>query len=61
MTSQAEIREQVTNQIVEALQQGVVPWRKPWSALENTGYPMNAISKKLYTGINPPASSTCGP
>jgi antirestriction protein ArdC len=53
MPSQAEIREEVTNQIVQALQQGVVPWRKPWSALENTGYPMNAVSKKLYQGINP--------
>jgi len=53
MPSQAEIREEVTKQIVEALQQGVVPWRKPWSVLENTGFPMNAISKKLYTGINP--------
>jgi antirestriction protein ArdC len=51
--SQNEIREQVTNQIVEALQQGVVPWCKPWSTLENTGYPMNAVSKRLYQGINP--------
>lgn len=53
MPSQTEIREQVTNQIVEALQEGVTPWRKPWANLQNSGFPMNAVSKKLYTGINP--------
>src|SRR5262249_34013553 len=41
-----------TTQVVAALQQGIVPWRKPWSVLENTGFPMNAVSKKLYQGVN---------
>jgi antirestriction protein ArdC len=53
MASQAEIRAKVTNQIVEALRQGVLPWRKPWSPLANTGFPMNAVSGRHYRGINP--------
>lgn len=53
MLSQAEIREKVTNQVIEALQSGSIPfWRKPWSEDDNTGYPANAISRKPYRGIN---------
>lgn len=53
MSAQSEIRERVTGEIVAALQQGTLPWRKPWSDLENGGFPTNAVSKKLYRGINP--------
>jgi len=53
MSAQNDIRERVTNEIVEALQHGTAPWRKPWNNLENSGYPTNAVSKKLYRGINP--------
>jgi antirestriction protein ArdC len=53
MLSQAEIREKVTNQVIEALRSGSVPfWRKPWSEDENAGYPANAVSRKPYRGIN---------
>ena len=31
-----------------SLEQGVIPWRKPWTA----GIPLNAISKRPYSGIN---------
>src|SRR5262252_1667257 len=53
MSSQVEIRQRVTTRILDALQRGVAPWRKPWSALENTGFPTNVISKKRYSGVNP--------
>jgi antirestriction protein ArdC len=53
MSVQSDIRERVTNEIIEALRQGTAPWRKPWSNLENSGHPTNAASKKLYRGINP--------
>ena len=39
----------VTSQIIELLEQGEVPWRKPWKSL---GGPRNLISKKPYQGIN---------
>src|ERR1051325_3509058 len=53
MSAQNEIRDRVTGEIVAALQQGTLPWRKPWADLANSGYPMNVVSKKLYLGINP--------
>jgi antirestriction protein ArdC len=53
MPSQHEIREQITVKIVEALQNGTPPWRKPWSASKNTGFPTNIDSGRRYTGINP--------
>jgi antirestriction protein ArdC len=53
MPSQADIRQRVTNQIVEALRSGTVPfWRRPWAPSENAGFPTNAISRKPYRGIN---------
>jgi len=39
----------VTEKIVNLLEQGIVPWRRPWSA---TGLPRNVVSKKPYRGIN---------
>jgi antirestriction protein ArdC len=39
----------VTEKIVNLLEQGVVPWRKPWTP---TGLPRNLVSKKPYKGIN---------
>ena len=39
----------VTEKIVNLLEQGIVPWRRPWSA---TGLPRNLISKKPYRGVN---------
>lgn len=52
MATQTEIREQVTQKIVEALKAGTAPWRRPWSNTENTGSPANVISKKNYSGVN---------
>jgi len=53
MASQSEIRQQITERILEALKTGTPPWRKPWSDLENAGFPANAVSKRPYSGINP--------
>ena len=39
----------VTEKIINLLEQGIVPWRRPWSA---TGLPRNFVSKKPYRGIN---------
>ena len=41
----------VTDRILSALEQNIVPWRKPWSL--NPGFkPQNAISHRPYSGIN---------
>jgi antirestriction protein ArdC len=42
--------ERITERIVALLEQGTVPWHKPWKV--NTGLPRNLISKKPYRGIN---------
>lgn len=39
----------ITNKIVEQLNKGTVPWRKPWT---KAGVPVNLISKRAYHGIN---------
>ena len=40
--------EKVTAAIITALEQGVVPWQKPWNGL----VPMNAETHRPYRGIN---------
>ena len=44
-----KVYELITNKIIEKLNQGVIPWQKPW---KGTGLPKNLITKKLYRGIN---------
>ncbi len=39
----------VTEKIVNLLEQGVVPWRRPWTS---AGLPRNLVSKKPYRGAN---------
>jgi antirestriction protein ArdC len=42
--------ERITERIVALLEQGTVPWHKPWKA--KTDWPRNYVSHKLYRGIN---------
>jgi antirestriction protein ArdC len=50
---QAVIYQMVTDRIVAALEKGVVPWRKTWSAVSGGSmFPVNYKSKKAYRGIN---------
>lgn len=43
--------ELVTNRIIEALQAGTAPWRKPWRSTSSR-WAENLISRKPYKGIN---------
>jgi antirestriction protein ArdC len=43
--------ENITDRIVGLLEQGTVPWHKPWNV--STGLPRNLITKKPYRGVNP--------
>ena len=43
------VYEIVTEKTINLLEQGVVPWRRPWTS---TGLPRNLITKKPYRGIN---------
>jgi antirestriction protein ArdC len=44
----ASVYEIVTDQVIQQLESGVAPWRKPWRTLP----PANLVSKKPYRGIN---------
>lgn len=53
MPSQNEIRQTVTDRILDALQHGdLPPWRRPWSSDQNCGSPRNALTSRPYRGIN---------
>ena len=49
MSTNAEIYQSVTARILECLDKGVVPWRKPWAVHA----PSNLASGHVYRGINP--------
>jgi hypothetical protein len=38
----------VTDKIINLLQQGVVPWRRPWTS---AGLPRNLVSKKPFLAL----------
>lgn len=46
--SNQSIYEMVTNKIIEKLEQGIIPWRKPWI----NGGAVNWKTQKAYRGIN---------
>ncbi len=45
-----KVEEIITQRIIDKLEQGTVPWRKPWAG---GGMPKNYINGKEYRGINP--------
>ena len=47
--SRFDIYEHVTRTIISILEQGTIPWRKPWIT---TGPPRNLLTRHWYTGIN---------
>jgi antirestriction protein ArdC len=46
--AEMNVYEIVTNRIIETLEQGVVPWRRPW----RVDVPKNFITGKEYRGVN---------
>lgn len=54
MPSPKEIRQNISQQIVDALNSGdTLPWRQPWNNDPNAGLPTNATSTNRYSGVNP--------
>lgn len=44
------VYDMVTNRIIEQLQEGYIPWQKPWSGLLDGAF--NRVSKKPYSLLN---------
>ena len=53
MHTQNEIRQRVTQTIIESLKSGTPSWRQPWNNDPNAGFPQNAVSQRKYSGVNP--------
>lgn len=51
MPNAAEIRSEITAQIVASLERGVAPWRRSWKA--GGGRHRNAVTGRPYSGVNP--------
>ena len=49
-TEFAKFREQVTTDLIAAMEAGTAPWQKPWA--ENSSMPFNAVGKNKYRGGN---------
>jgi antirestriction protein ArdC len=49
ISNQSKIYEMINERIIELLELGEIPWRKPWVS----GEPVNFITRKPYRGINP--------
>lgn len=45
----SKVYEVVTQRLIEALEQGTVPWRQPW---KRTDMPRNLVTKQAYRGSN---------
>jgi len=52
MQTQNEIRQGITNRLIESLKEGRIPWRKPWTGIEGPRTPTNLVSKHRYSGVN---------
>ena len=46
MPSQTELRKQITERIIAALEGNILPWRKSWVSTRNTGRPSNVATKR---------------
>ena len=49
------VYEMVTERIIDQLEQGVIPWQKPWTGVRSGAF--NRISKKPYSLLNQMRSS----
>jgi antirestriction protein ArdC len=52
MPNQTELRKKLTDQILSALNEGVLPWKQPWSNDPCCGRPLNADTQRPYQGVN---------
>jgi len=52
MPTQNDIRASITNQLIAAIENDVIPWRRLWRLSKNAGQPANFVSGKTYSGTN---------
>ena len=47
----SNLYEEITNQIISLLEQGEIPWHKPWAGVVNGG-PIKHVSGEPYSFLN---------
>jgi antirestriction protein ArdC len=52
MKNSKEIYAEVTRKVIEALEQGVKPWIRPWDSSLTDGAPTNFSTRAAYRGVN---------
>ena len=52
MIDQDQLRQSITQKIVDSLKNGKIPWKTPWRKDKNSGLPRNIASNKNYNGVN---------
>lgn len=52
MPSQNEIRESITNSLIQSLSEGRIPWRKPWVSIGGPRMGTNFVTNRRYSGVN---------
>jgi len=53
MGRQQDLRDAITTRLIEAIERGTIPWRRPWKLSTNSGAPCNVVSRRCYRGVNP--------
>lgn len=48
----ADLYQSVTDKIVRDMESGILPWVQPWSASASGTLPMNATTRRAYSGVN---------
>jgi len=48
----ATVYEVITDRIIQQLEAGTAPWRKPWRVSGKNGLPRNLVTMREYRGIN---------
>lgn len=51
MSATDQIKAEVTDRIIQALEEGVVPWRQPWTGTDD-GVHCNHLTGRPYRGVN---------
>ena len=51
-TNNTDFYQEVTNKIIDALEQGVKPWQCPWREDVVVGLPLNFSTQNEYRGMN---------
>jgi len=49
--NKVDVYQIITDRLIAIMEQGVIPWRKPWNSGREGG-PLNLVSKRHYQGIN---------